>query len=151
MTNIRSALRHTSLALVLAVAAACSSEQLPVESRLIALEEPWHVVAEVGVESAAPGALLPVLFRNTVDATYIFNPCARLLQRQDAGEWSAPIQEMRLCTDLAYVITPNGTRTESVDVPVDLAPGTYRFTFSMHAQGSPATEHQVVSNSFEVR
>ncbi|WKW12750.1 hypothetical protein Strain138_002059 [Pseudogemmatithrix spongiicola] len=146
-----SAVRRRAFAVFAAAAlAACAAEPGPSEP-LQRIEEQGPIVATVQAESAAPGAVVAVRFTNTVASEFWFNPCERSVQRLEGESWSTPIQEMRLCNSMAYILQPNGERTEDVDVPAGLAQGTYRFVFTMRAPQTPDVAHRPASTSFVVR
>jgi len=146
-----SAVRRRAFAVVAATAlAACAAEPGPSEP-LQRIEEQGPIVATVQAESATPGAVVAVRFMNTVASEFWFNPCERSVQRLEGESWSSPIQEMRLCNSMAYILQPNGERTEDVDVPAGLAPGTYRFVFTMRTPATPDIAHRPASTVFQVQ
>ena len=58
--------------------------------------------------------------------TVTFNPCARTLEVERGGSWTAVPEPARICTMEAWVLAPGESRTGPTELPADLAPGRYR-------------------------
>lgn len=147
--------RHQSLfPVVLAVAltlAACSPDVSPAGPPLLDVVSDGPVVVVADAVHASPGDAVPVRFANSSIETFAFNPCAREVQRWNGEAWETLPPELRLCTDVAYVLGAEAERSEPVDVPLYVQPGQYRFVFSMRPMGSAEVVQRPVSTSFEVR
>jgi hypothetical protein len=139
-------------AAVILGAAACNSDgAASIAPPLLDVVEDGPVVPVVQVETARPGQNLPVLFRNRVNQEFWFNPCERFIERNVGGTWVRRADELRVCNKMIYIILPSADREELVDVPLDVAPGTYRFVFvMMRPTGTGAVSHYPASNTFEV-
>jgi hypothetical protein len=135
---------------LLFLAAACSAERPVVEPPVTSLEEPGVVLADVQAETAAPGAAIEVVFRNTVDREFWFNPCERVVQRLDGDTWVSLPEELRMCNAMAYILLPNGARTETADVPLYAEAGTYRFVFVMRPPADTEVATRATSTPFRV-
>lgn len=133
------------------LAAACSRDGASASGpRLQDVVENGPVVPVVRSADAVPGQAVAVLFRNTVDQEFWFNPCERFTERLVDGAWIRLADELRLCNSMAYVLRASGEREEQVDVPNDLSPGTYRFVFVMRPPRSGDVSHRPASTTFRV-
>jgi hypothetical protein len=77
------------------------------------------------------GEQLTLTFENKGASRYAFNPCTRLLEREEAGSWVPMPDEGRMCTMEAWILEPRGTRTGPTELPSPLAPGRYRVVVRM--------------------
>ena len=72
------------------------------------------------------GEQIALTLENKSAASYAFNPCTRVIEREDGGAWTAIPEPDRMCTMDAWILDPRGTRTGNSDVPASLTPGRYR-------------------------
>ena len=77
------------------------------------------------------GERMTLTFENRSASSYTFNPCARSLERENGGSWSAVPEEGRMCTMEAWTLEPHGTRSGPTELPASLAPGQYRVVVRM--------------------
>jgi len=77
------------------------------------------------------GEQMTLTFENRSASSYSFNPCARSLERESGGSWSAVPDEGRICTMEAWILDPHGTRSGPTELPASLAPGRYRVVVRM--------------------
>jgi hypothetical protein len=138
------------VALALLVGLSACTKDPVLAPPLLDIVQDGSVQAVVDADAAVPGAFVGVMFVNHVDQEYWFNPCERFVERYEAGGWRR-FQEMRLCNSMAYILRPNASREESVDVPSDLAVGTYRFVFPMRPPATGEVSLYLASTTFEVR
>lgn len=138
-----------ALIAVVAVGGACGDSAGPVQLLPPALVGDGVDVTVLD-DPAPPGAAVQVRFESRVGARVYFHPCVRSVERRVLDAWVPEPPELRMCTAELFTIEVAGTRTEPVDVPVDLADGTYRFVFEVRAEGAD-TMSRLVSRPFEVR
>ena len=62
---------------------------------------------------------------NTTKSSFYFNPCTRILERENGGTWRE-VAEDRMCTMIAHVLNAGETRRETTDFSESLQPGRYR-------------------------
>lgn len=136
---------------MLSAAAACTDVKDPSGPPLLDIVQDGPVRPVVEGDVGVPGQGLAVVFHNTVDEVFVFNPCERVTERRVGETWTRMPDELRMCNAMGYLLRANGERREIVDVPGDLTPGEYRFVFTMRAQDRPALNHFPASTSFEVR
>ncbi|MBX3132516.1 MAG: hypothetical protein KF689_03870 [Gemmatimonadaceae bacterium] len=133
------------------IAASCAESSDLIPPPVLDVVEGGPVRAEVLEELALPGEAVDVRFVNSSGTEYWFNPCERTVERLVDGVWVSLGQEMRLCTAVAYLLMPNGRRTDPVDVPGDLGPGTYRFRFELRPPSTTDVRARPASSTFEVQ
>jgi hypothetical protein len=104
-----------------------------------------------------PGARLTLTLTNRTGATYAFNPCTRLIERESGSTWTSYAEPNRMCTMEAWLLGPNATRTGATELPAQLPSGRYRIVVLLSRQGAAppgseaAPEHaRAVSPPIEV-
>ena len=99
------------------------------------------------------GEQMTLTFENRSASSYAFNPCARSLERENGGSWSAVPEEGRMCTMEAWILDPHGTRSGPTELPASLAPGRYRVVVRMSVEtagGAAASAVSAVSDPIMV-
>ena len=128
-----------ALVLALAFATACGASQPDVDtSAAIPEPEPAPITQPDTQVTRTPTVTIatdrksyragdPVELRvvNQTGDSYTYNPCTRVVERQSDSTWSE-VKEDRICTMIAHVLEPNGTRVERTELGEELKPGTYR-------------------------
>jgi len=99
-----------------------------------------------------PGARVSLTLVIRTDATYAFNPCGRLVEREVDGAWRPVEEPGRICTMAAWLLEPRATRTATTELPAALDAGRYRLLVALTREGStpPAERLQAVSAPFAV-
>jgi hypothetical protein len=87
-------------------------------------------------ERYVPGDAVSVTLVNRTDATFAFNPCTRILERESSQGWTRIAEPQRVCTMQAYILEPRQTRTESTEIPDTVAPGRYRIVIALTREGA---------------
>lgn len=146
MNRLRTLVTVSSLALGVA---ACGAE-VPTRSVEAPLLQDSSVVVTVLDVPARPGRAVRVRFENRTDLRVFFHPCDRRVERQDGDGWQPHPPELRLCTAMVFPIAAGEQVVEPVDVPADVAPGTYRFVFPASQDGRYG-QISLVSRPFEVQ
>lgn len=102
--------------------------------------------------SYAAGDEVTLTLTNSGAGQYYFNPCPRIVEREEAGAWTAVDEGQRMCTMEAWILDPNGTRTATTELPDSLAAGRYRIVVSLTAEGQVPSGEAVraVSAPFSV-
>ena len=102
--------------------------------------------------SYAAGDEVTLTLTNSGAGQYYFNPCPRILEREEAGAWTPVDEGQRMCTMEAWILDPNGTRTATTELPDSLAAGRYRIVVSLTAEGQVPSGEAVraVSAPFSV-
>jgi len=102
--------------------------------------------------SYAAGGEVTLTLTNSGAGQYYFNPCPRIVEREEAGAWTPVDEGQRMCTMEAWILDPNGTRTATTELPDSLAAGRYRIVISLTAEGQapPAEAVRAVSAPFSV-
>ena len=100
----------------------------------------------------AAGDEVTLTLTNSGAGQYYFNPCPRIVEREDNGGWTPVDEGQRMCTMEAWILDPNGTRTATTELPDSLAAGRYRIVLSLTAEGQapPAEAVRAVSAPFSV-
>ena len=80
------------------------------------------------------GDPLTLTVHNGSADTVAFNPCTRMLEREQSGSWSAVPEPQRICTMEAWILTPGQRRTGPTELPADLAAGRYRAVLAFTAE-----------------
>lgn len=149
---MRGAMRVLSVALALAVAACGQAVLVPPDENADAGSLPGGAVTVTSITSEArPGGVVQVRFQNSGPNHYWYNPCQRLVERQEGDTWVELPQELRICTMQAHDLTAGSTRLESTDVPADATTGTYRFVFRVTSDHAGSRPVSVRSTPFTVR
>ena len=98
------------------------------------------------------GEQMTLTFENRSASSYSFNPCARSLERENGGSWSAVPEQGRICTMEAWILEPHGSRSGPTELPASLAPGRYRVVvrMSMERADGVASAVSAVSDPISV-
>lgn len=98
------------------------------------------------------GDTVKVTIVNGSGATYSFNPCTRVVERESEGAWAAVPETGRVCPMIAWLVDPRASREASTTLPSDLQPGRYRLTISLGREGQtpPAARVTATSPAFTV-
>lgn len=113
--------------------------------------------AEVLAAEADPGAQTEVHFTNGGDALWFVNTCARGVEVLVDAAWTRLSPELRLCSGEGVLLPARDEALALADVPLDAAPGTYRYAFSLvmlDADGREVLEEptlEIHSTTFVVR
>jgi hypothetical protein len=88
---------------------------------------------------------------NGTGSQYIFNPCTRVLERENNGAWTE-VKEDRMCTMIAHVLEARATRTETTDLGDDVTAGRYRMVvlFTEEAPSQQSRSVRAVTAPFTV-
>ena len=134
-------MKATCLALLAATVACTPAPSAP---------EPVALTLDRG--SYAAGDEVTLTLSNSGAGQYYFNPCPRILEREEAAAWTPVDEGQRMCTMEAWILDPNGTRTATTELPGSLAAGRYRIVVSLTAEGQalPAEAVRAVSAPFSV-
>lgn len=89
----------------------------------------------------AAGANVELTIANQSASMFTFNPCLRIVERQDGGTWSRVEERDRVCTMEGWLLQPSETRSATTDLPRTLAPGRYRLALVL-AHEDAATSGQ---------
>lgn len=116
---------------VLALAAACSSEQLPPRDNPVELL--------IAPEMPAAGQEAVLTLRNGSAGAVSYNLCASTLMRHNGAAWE-PIRSDRVCTMELRVLAPGEEDEFTVTIPTELAPGSYRFETTISDPGDGESE-----------
>jgi hypothetical protein len=84
--------------------------------------------------SYAAAAQVRMTIRSRTGDRLGFNPCNRLIERQDGSNWSTYIEPNRLCTMELWLLEPQATRTATTEVPAAIPNGTYRVVLLLSRQ-----------------
>ena len=149
-------MKHTLLAL-LAAAIACTPSPSPAggpadSAAVSGPPEQGPVSLTLDRTSYAAGDAVTLTLRNSGAGQYYFNPCPRIIEREENGAWTPVDEGQRMCTMEAWILDPNGTRTATTELPDSLAAGRYRVVVSLTAEGqAPSAEAvRAVSAPFSV-
>ena len=99
------------------------------------------------------GERMTLTFENRSAAGYTFNPCQRLIEREDGGAWKPLPDEGRMCTMEAWLLGAHSTGTGPTELPATIPAGRYRVVVRMAEErpGAPATSAiAAVSDPFTV-
>ena len=98
------------------------------------------------------GERMVLTFENRSAAGYTFNPCQRLIEREDGGAWKPVPDEGRMCTMEAWLLEPRSTRTGPTELPTTIPAGRYRVVVPMgvDSPGATASKITAVSDPFTV-
>src|SRR5688572_32046501 len=72
------------------------------------------------------GEQIALTLENRSASSYAFNPCARSIEREVGGAWTAIPETDRICTMEAWILDARGTRTGNTELPSSLTAGRYR-------------------------
>ena len=90
------------------------------------------------------GDPITLTVHNSSADTVTFNPCARALEHEQAGKWTAVPEPQRICTMEAWILAPGERRAGPTELPAELAAGRYRavlaFTIESAAPSAGRTE-----------
>lgn len=109
------------------------------------------VTATAITAEARPAGVVEVRFENTGALGYSFNPCTRLVEREEGEGWVALPPELRLCAAVVVELDAGATILDGADVPADAAPGRYRFVFPMLEDVAGGRSVSIRSTPFSVR
>jgi Big-like domain-containing protein len=95
--------------------------------------------AELAIDKSryVPGGQVRMEIQSRTDDTLGFNPCNRLLEKQDGGRWTKVDEPTRMCTMELWLLEPRASRTATTDVAATLPKGTYRLVLLLSRQKTP--------------
>ncbi len=93
------------------------------------------------------GATVQLTLVNQSDRTYTFNPCPRIVEREDAGAWTRIPEPDRVCTMEAWLLQPHERRNATTDLPASLAAGRYRLVILLAPESGPPSAPGVAATS----
>lgn len=100
-------------------------------------------------ERAAPGDTVTLVLRNDSDDTLGYNLCTSSLSRRTESDTWDTVPSDRACTLELRSLSPRQRATLRIDLPQDLAPGTYRFETAVERL-EPSVRATVTSEPFTV-
>lgn len=116
------------------------------------------VVLTLDRASYSPGARVAMTITSHSSETLGFNPCNRLLERQQGGSWTSFSEPGRMCTMELWLLEPHATRSANTDLPTSATAGTYRMVLLLSpqrgAQGTAAGRSdpvRAVSAPFQIQ
>lgn len=124
--------RFSALMLVATAIVACTTAGSRAGSSDVALT--------VTPESAEPGDTVTLVLRNDSQDELGYNLCTSELSRQTGDDAWDPVPSDRACTMELRSLSPRQRATFRIDLPADLAPGTYRFETSVERMARNARE-----------
>lgn len=136
----RGYMRVSILAAIVMTIAACQATGTQGGGEAVALE--------LSRVPTAPGEEVTLELINGSSTAVGYNLCTSTLVRQVDGTWS-PVPSDRVCTMELRSLQPGENDRFTLALPVDLGPGTYRFTTRIEVEGGDMEE--VASPSFELR
>ena len=89
------------------------------------------------------GDALTLTFVNKSTATFAFNPCPRIIQRQVGSDWIPVDEGPRMCTMEAWILKAHETRTAQTKLPGALAAGQVRIVVALTKEGQPSSSSGV--------
>lgn len=105
------------------------------------------VVLKTDKSEYKAGEKMTLTLENKSAAAFTFNPCTRVVERQDGANWTALPDEGRMCTMQAYMLDAHGTGSGPAELPAAMAPGRYRvvvrLTVEQPAVGQPAAVNAI--------
>ena len=101
--------------------------------------------------SYAAGDPMTLTLVNGTRDSYAYNPCTRLLDRENGGTWTR-IEETRMCTMIAHILKPRETRVEKTELTSGLEAGRYRVIIQLTVEGTgtPSRAARAVSEPITV-
>lgn len=87
------------------------------------------------------GETVKLTIASTSAATYTYNPCTRIVERESAGAWTA-VREERMCTMIAHLLEPGKTNNEQTEMAEGIEPGRYRLAI-VFADDAPGSSRSV--------
>lgn len=99
-------------------------------------------------EVAQPGDSAVLLLRNGSGEAIGYNLCTSRLERRDEGDW-VRLPPDRVCTMELRTLPPGEVARYPLELPADLAPGSYRY-LAMIARLEARSRDTVVTERFEV-
>jgi hypothetical protein len=135
------------LALALALGCRASAEQGAATPEGAAATGPGVALA-VEPGRAAPGEEVELVLRNGSDGAVGYNLCTSVLEREAESGWEA-VPSDRVCTMELRMLEPGQDARFRLELPPDLAPGTYRFLTRVERMETGARDG-VASDPFSV-
>jgi hypothetical protein len=120
------------------------------ETKTIAPDAPLGALLEGS--PVVPGGYLTLEYRNTTGVAIGLHECGRGIERLTAGDWVAMPEELRMCPGALQVLRPDEQIELRLDVPADIASGTYRFVLRVYAvnEAIPSANQLITTAPFEV-
>jgi hypothetical protein len=99
-------------------------------------------------EQPAPGDAVMLILDNGSAEVLGYNLCTSTLSRQVGAEWE-PLRSDRVCTLELRSLEPGQQAQFPIDLPHDLAPGTYRFHTTVERFGT-GTSQEIAAEPFTI-
>ena len=80
---------------------------------------------------------------NGTGRQYFYNPCTRVLERDNAGSW-AEVREDRMCTMMAHLLDARETATDTTDLGEGLRDGRYRMVLRFTEEATDSQQARSV-------
>lgn len=151
-------MRTFTAMLMIAIAAACQSgseggadagaEGRPPAPDVTPEPPASDVVLRVEPDRTAPGETVELVLHNGSQGGIGYNLCTSALERR-VGEGWEPVPSDRVCTMELRMLEPGQDARYPLELPQDLAAGTYRASTNVERMETGAREG-VTSNTFEV-
>ena len=89
------------------------------------------------------GDAVTMTFVNKSTATFDFNPCPRIVERQVSGDWYPVEEPPRMCTMEAWILKPHETRTAQTKLSGTIPAGQVRIVVALTKEGQPSSSSGV--------
>lgn len=85
----------------------------------------------------AAAAQVRMSIRSRATDTLGFNPCSRLIEREEGGRWMTYNEPTRMCTMELWLLQPQASRSATTELPAAIPRGTYRVVLLLSRQRTP--------------
>jgi hypothetical protein len=109
----------------------------PSASRQDTLPASADVELTLDKTSYAAAAPVRMTIRSRTADTLGFNPCNRLIERQESARWTKYDEPTRMCTMELWLLEPQATRSATTELPAAIPQGTYRIVLLLSRQKTP--------------
>jgi hypothetical protein len=85
------------------------------------------------------GDAVTMTFVNKSTATFDFNPCPRIIERQVGRDWIPVEEPLRMCTMEAWILKAHETRTAQTKLSSTIPPGPVRIVVALTKEGQSSS------------